>query len=155
MVVDGSTEFVGNDSRLATQAVQKALGQQKVPVRISNISLESPKVLRVHVDAGALPEASKAPKADVYLVVALNHAESQVLRGENSGRRLTHVGVVQSLTKIGSIEAGKGFAQDVRVKVDSKSDPNNLDMTNMRVIAFVQQAGQRQVLGAAQEKIGK
>ncbi len=155
MVVDGSTEFVGNDSRLATQAVQKALGQQKVPVRISNISLESPKVLRVHVDAGALPEASKAPKADVYLVVALNHAESQVLRGENSGRKLTHVGVVQSLTKIGSLEAGKGFAQDVRVKVDSKSDPNNLDMTNMRVIAFVQQAGQRQVLGAAQEKIGK
>ena len=155
MVVDGSTEFVGNDSRLATQAVQKALGQQKVPVRISNISLESPKVLRVHVDAGALPEASKAPKADVYLVVALNHAESQVLRGENSGRKLTHVGVVQSLTKIGSLEPGKGFAEDVRAKVDSKSDPTNLDITNMRVIAFVQQAGQRQILGAAQEKMGK
>ena len=155
MVVDGTTEFVGNNSRLATQAVQKALVQQKVPVRLSNISLESSKVLRAHVETGALPEASKATKADVYLVIALNHAESQVLRGENSGRKLTHVGVVQSLTKIGSLEPGKGFAQDVQVRVDSKSDPTNLDMTNLRVIAFVQQAGQRQVLGAAQEKMGR
>jgi hypothetical protein len=155
MVVDGTTEFVGNDSRQATLAVQKALALPKLPVRISNISLESPKVLRVHVEAGALPEASKAPKADVYVVVALNHAESQVLRGENGGRRLTHVGVVQSLTKIGSLAPGKGFAQDAQVKVDSKTDLTNLDMTNLRVIAFVQQAGQRQVLGAAQEKIGK
>jgi len=155
MVVDGTTEFVGNNSRLATQAVQKALVQQKVPVRLSNISLESSKLLRAHVEAGALPEASKAIKADVYLVIALNHAESQVLRGENSGRKLTHVGVVQSLTKIGSLEPGKGFAKNVQVKVDSKSDPTNLDMTNLRVIAFVQQAGQRQVLGAAQEKMGR
>jgi hypothetical protein len=78
--------------------------------------------------------------------MALNHAESQVLRGENSGRRLTHVGVVQSLTKVGSIEAGKTFSQDVRIKLDSRTDPANL-----RVIAFIQQSGQRQVLGVAQQ----
>jgi hypothetical protein len=148
MVVDGTTEFVGNDSRLATQAVQKALGQQKVPVRVSGITFDTPNVLRAHVEADALPEPSKVPKADLYLVVALNHVESQVLRGENSGRHLTHVGVVQSLTKIGSLGIGKNFAQDVRVKLDSKSD-----LTNLRVIVFVQQSGQRQVLGAALEKV--
>ena len=104
--------------------------------------------LRAHVEADALPETFKARKAEVYLVVALNHAESQVLRGENSGHRLTHVGVVQSLTKIGSLEPGKNFSQDARVKLDSKTD-----LTNLRVIAFVQQAGQRQVLGAALEKV--
>jgi hypothetical protein len=150
MVVDGTTEFVGNDSRLATQAVQKALLQQKVPVRVSDVSVDTPNLLRAHVEAGALPETLKAPKADVYLVVALNHAESQVLRGENGGRRLTHVGVVQSLTKIGSLGIGKNFAQEVRVKLDSRTD-----LTNLRVIAFVQQTGQRGVLGAAMEKIGK
>jgi hypothetical protein len=148
MVIDGTTEFVGNDSRLASQAAQKALALQKVSVRISGISLDSPNTLRAHVEADALPETSKARKAEVYFVVALNHAESQVLRGENGGRRLTHAGVVQSLTKVGSLEVGKNFSQDVRVKLDSRTD-----LTNLRVIAFVQQAGQRQVLGAALEKV--
>ena len=148
MVVDGTTEFVGNDSRLASQAVQKSLAVPKIPVRISGISLDATKTLRAHVEADAVSETTKARKADVYLVVALNHAESQVLRGENSGHRLTHVGVVQSLTKIGSLEPGKNFSQDARVKLDSRTD-----LTNLRVIAFVQQAGQRQVLGAALERV--
>ena len=95
-------------------------------------------------------KTAKVRKADVFLVVALNHAESQVLRGENSGHRLSHVGVVQSLTKIGSIETGTSFSQDVHVKLDSKTNPGNL-----RVIAFIQQSGQRQVLGAAQQRAQK
>ena len=116
-------------------------------VRISGISLDAAKTLQAHVDTDALPESLKVHKADVYLVVALNHAESQVLRGENSGRRLTHVGVVQSLTKIGSIESGKTFSQDVHMRLDSRTDPANL-----RIIAFIQQPGQKQVLGVVQQQ---
>jgi hypothetical protein len=147
MVVDGAAEFVGSDSRLASQAVQKALAGPKVAVKISGVSLDASKTLQAHIDTGALPEKSRVRKADVYLVAALNHAESQVLRGENGGHRLSHVGVVQSLTKVGSIEAGKSFSQDVHIKLDSRSDPANL-----RVIVFIQQSGQRQVLGAAQQR---
>jgi hypothetical protein len=95
-----------------------------------------------------LPESMKTGKADVYLAVALNHAESQVLHGENSGRRLTHVGVVKSLTKIGSLESGKAFSSEVRVKLEAKAE-----VANLRVIAFVQQSAQREVLGAAMEKM--
>jgi hypothetical protein len=148
MVVDGTTEFVGNDSRRASQAVQKALAAQKIAVRISGLSLNTPGTLGAHVEAGALPENSKVGEADIFLAVALNHAESQVLRGENGGRRLTHVGVVQSLTKVGSVEAGHAFSQDVRVKLDPRTDPGNL-----RIIAFIQEAGQRNVLGAAAEEL--
>ncbi len=146
MVVDGNTEFVGNDSRQASQAVVKALALPKIAIHISGISLDASKALQAHIETDALPQALKVRKADVYLVLALKHAESQVLRGENSGRRLTHVDVVQSLTKIGSIEAGKTFSQDVHVKLDPKTD-----LSNLRVIAFVQQPGQRRVLGAAQQ----
>src|SRR5713226_5879864 len=147
MVVDGTTEFVGGDSRLASQAVEKALALPKVAIRISSISLDASKTLQAHIDTDALPETSKIRKADIYLVTALNHAESQVLRGENGGRRLTHVGVVQTLTKVGSLEVGKSFSQDVHVKLDSRTDPANL-----RVIAFIQQTGQKQVLGVAQQR---
>jgi hypothetical protein len=150
MVVDGTSEFVGNDLRLANEAVQKSLTAPKIPVRISGVSLETPHTLKAHVEADAFSGDAKVRKADVYLVVALNHAESQVLRGENGGHRLSHVSVVRSLTKIGSLEEGKNFAQDVKVKLDSKTD-----LTNLRVIAFVQQTGQRQVLGAALQRVEK
>jgi hypothetical protein len=60
------------------------------------------------------------------------------------------VGVVQSLTKVGSLESGKNFSQDVSVTLDSRTD-----LANLRVIAFVQQAGQRQVLGAALQRVEK
>lgn len=144
MVVDGSTEFVGSDSHRANQAAEKARGAQKVPVRISAIAWDGAHALRAHIEAG------QASHADVYVVVALNQAASQVSAGENSGRRLTHVAVVQSLTKVGSLEKGKDFAQDVRLTVDPKTDPANL-----RVIAFVQEPGPGKVLGAALEHVQK
>jgi hypothetical protein len=150
MVVDGAVEFVGSDSRLVSQAIQKSLPAPKIAIRISGLSLDASKNLAAHVDVDTLPETAKMRKADVYLAVALNHAESEVLRGENGGRRLTHVGVVQSLTRIGSIEAGKTFSQDVHMKLDSRTDPANL-----RVIAFIQQPGQKQVMGAVQQSAQK
>lgn len=150
MVVDGATEFVGSDARQASQAVQKALAGPKVGIRISGVSLDASKTLQAHIETDTLSENSKVRKADVYLVAALSHAESQVLKGENGGRRLTHVGVVQSLTKVGSMQAGKSFSQDVHLKLDSRTDPANL-----RVIAFIQQPGQRQVLGAVQQSAQK
>jgi len=148
MVVDGSAEFVGNDSGRAKQECRQASAGQKVPVRISGIVLDGG-ALRAHIETDALPPA--APRnAEVYAVVALNHAESQVSAGENSGRRLTHVAVVQSLTKLGALDKNKGFTQDVNLKLDPRVDPNNL-----RVIAFVQESGPGKVLGAALERVQK
>jgi hypothetical protein len=78
------------------------------------------------------------------VVLALNLAESQVDSGENSGRRLSHVGVVRSLTRIGSLEKGKSFGQDVSVRI-----PPGTDRGNLRLIAFVQEPGPGRVVGAA------
>ena len=119
MVVDGSAEFVGNDSGRAKKECQQASAGQKLPVRITGIGFDGG-ALRAHIEADALPES--APKnADVYAVIALNHAESQVSAGENSGRRLTHVGVVKALTKLGALDKSKGFAQDVHSQTRSQS----------------------------------
>lgn len=145
MVVDGSKEFVGNDSRQANQACATARARQKISVKVSAVSLDGNNV-HAHVETGPLSSG----KGDVIVVVALNHAESQVAAGENSGHRLTHVAVVQNFTKVGSIDAGKSFAQDVQVKLDSR-----VDLSNLRLIAFVQEPGPGRVLGAALEKIQK
>jgi len=111
MVVDGTSEFVGNNTHLAEQAIQKAANSQKVSVRISSISSATPGKLHASVEADALPVG---PNADVYFVVALNHAESQVERGENKGHHLAYVAVVQSLAKIGSVDRNHNLLRDRR-----------------------------------------
>jgi hypothetical protein len=73
--------------------------------------------------------------------------ESQVLHGENGGRRLTHVAVVQQLTKIGRLERGKSFGEDVPLKLKPGTNPNNV-----RIVAFVQEPGPGRLLGAASRK---
>jgi hypothetical protein len=150
MVVDGTTEFLGSNGPSAKQAIEKARDLEKTTVRISGVSRENPGTLQAHVETDPLPESSRARKADVYLVLALNHAESQVAGGENKGRRISHVAVVQSLTKVGTVEKSKNFAQDVRVKIDPR-----VDHPNLRLIAFVQEPGQGKVLGAALQRVEK
>jgi hypothetical protein len=147
LVVNGEAEASGNDWGQAKKACEKALSEQKIPVRISAITLDGGS-LHAHVETDALPDSIH--KADLYVVLALDHAESQVKAGENSGRKLSHVSVVQSLNKVGSLEKGKAFAKDVQLKLNSKSDPSNL-----RVIAFVQEPGPGKVLGAALERVQK
>jgi hypothetical protein len=147
MVVDGSEEFVGNSSQEAEKFFEKAAARMKIPVRISGASLEG-NVVKAHLETDPLPAQSK--KADLVFVVALNHAESQVAGGENSGRRLTHVAVVGALVKATSLSKGQSYSQDVSAKIESGANPSQL-----RVIAFLQESGQGRILGAAVAQLSK
>jgi len=147
MVVDGKDEFVGNSSTDARKFIDLAAASEKIPVRISGATLEH-NVLRAHVETGSLPGAKN--RADVFVVVALNHAESDVARGENAGRRLTHVAVVRNLVKVGSVESGKVFSQEVSINL-----PPGTDKANLRLVAFLQEPGPGRVLGVALVKLGE
>ena len=140
MVVDGQAQFNGSDANAAVHAVEQARNRPKLPVRISGFALDGPKIARLHIDAGALPTSLGVHTADIFVAVALNSAESQVLHGENQGRDLKHVAVAILVAKVGSVgevngfgaERG-GFNRDVAVKL-----PDAVDAGNLRVIAFVQ-----------------
>ena len=149
MIVDGTREFVGSDRKEAQKAIDKSRSDEKLPVTLSGATLRDG-LLHARIEVGLLPESLHARSADVYVAVALNHAESQVLRGENEGRRLQHVAVVQSVTKIGSVNKSKNFALETAVKVDGKDDPANL-----RVMVFAQDPVSGRVLGAMLQQIGK
>jgi hypothetical protein len=150
MVVDGSAECVGGNAALLNGAIAKARLAPKISVRITNAAVDPSGVLQAHVEIEALPESFKPGKAGVYLALALEHADSQVGRGENQGRHLEHVAVVLNLKGVGKIEAGKPFSQDVQIKADSRGD-----LSHLRLIAFVQEAGPGRVLGAAMQRVGK
>ena len=131
----------GLDPRRASQILEKAANATPaVSVRINSVT-SAGRVLRARIESDG---NSEAREADVYVAIALNHAESHVSAGENSGRRLTHVAVVEYLKKIGKIEPGKTFAEDFQTKLKAATDPGNL-----RIVAFVQEPGPGKVLGAA------
>jgi hypothetical protein len=144
MVVDGATQLNGGDVGAVGRAIETARSHVKIPVRISSVSLADPKTIHVHLAVEALPADFKLKKADIFVAVALDHAESHVGAGENKGRDLRHVAVAESITKVGTVEKGKNFDRDVVVKV--KAPP---DMGNLRLIAFVQGSYTGDVVGAA------
>jgi len=142
IIVDGASEIRINNPQQMEKVFQQAMAAPKVEVRISAVSVDSGNqgLLRTHVEAEA---TSDKHSADVYLAVALDHVESQVLHGENGGKRLTHVAVVQQLARIGKLQKGKTFADDVQLKLKPGTDPKNL-----RIVAFVQATGPGKLLGA-------
>jgi len=117
----------------------------QVPVTIGAITLQAGSVLHTHIDADG---SAAKHNADVYAALALDHAQSQVLRGENGGRHLTHAAVLLELTKIGKLEKGKAFSQDFQIQLKPGVDPKNL-----RLVLFVQEFGQGAVLGTALREV--
>jgi hypothetical protein len=144
MVVDGAAQLNGSSAPDVGKALETARAHTKIPIQISAVTVVNPKELRVHLAVDALPADFKARKADILIAVALNHAESHVLAGENKGRDIQHVAVAESINKVGTVEKGKSFDRDVSVKVKSTADAANL-----RLIAFVQAPDSGEVVGAS------
>lgn len=138
MVVDGAFEFVGNDGNRAAQVFEKAVTAPAIPIRISSVAV-SDGTLHAHIEADPAPE-----KAEVWIALAIDHAESQVLKGENGGHHLEHVAVVKKLSEIGKLDKQHGFSKDITLK--SITQPS-------RIVAFLQQPGQGKVVGAAMAQV--
>jgi len=148
MVVDGVEQFTGSDRDAAGKAFTKAVSAQKIAVHLSAISVEAANLLRAHLEAAPLPSSQGKSGAEIYVAVALNHAESHVARGENSGRTLTHTAVVESMTRVGVARPGQGFSQDIQLKLKAGLDPDNL-----RLVAFIQEPHQGRILGATAQPV--
>jgi hypothetical protein len=143
MVVDGYIELKGSSADIE-QTFAKELKVAKIPVRITSAKIDAPSQLRVKIEAD-VPEKHGGA---VWIAVALDHAASQVSAGENSGKQLQHVAVVEELRKVGKLDKGKPFAQDIAVKLKPDTDPKNL-----RIIAFIQESNEGKVLGATGVKV--
>jgi hypothetical protein len=146
MIVDGTQEIQIDKPQQVEEVLEKARLAAKVPMRISGVAVDagSPALLKARIEADANFEKKNA---DIYVALALDHVESQVLRGENGGRHLVHVAVVRKLTKVGKIARGKPFSTDLQIKLSPDEETKNL-----RLIAFAQEPGPGVILGAAEWK---
>ena len=143
IIVDGTREMGLTDLQAIEQIFREAVSTPKVPLRISTVTFDHSKsdLLRAHLEAD---QDNDNTTADLYLAIALDHTESQVLHGENGGRHLKHVAVVQQITKVGRLQKGKNLVEGVALKIKPGLAPNNL-----RVVAFVQKPGPGKLLGVA------
>ena len=136
MVVNGVAEFVGNDSREANRKIAAAGAQTAtVPVRLFVVS---PGIARVAIDKA--PDGMTGGVADVMVAVASNETSTQVLSGENGGRKLHHVAVVRTMKVMGEIRDGRFFSAEIDLGKNSR---------DLRIVAWIQERGQGRVLGAA------
>jgi len=149
IIVDGTKELKISDAHDVETVFQQAAAAAKIPVHITEVAVnkDAPNTLRAHVDADA---SADEHNADLFLAIALDHVDSQVLRGENGGRHLTHVAVVQQIAKIGKLSRGKSLAQDVQLKLKP-----GMSLDQIRVVAFAQEPGPGKLLGAAMWKSGQ
>jgi len=143
MVVDGGAEFVGSDERRAQQVIREAAKREKVAVRISRVRTEGD-ALYFHVDADAI---ESKPAADLFAILADNQDSSNVKRGENGGRNLTHVAVARVFGRPQSLKRGSAYASEL------KFDLHGWDTKTLRLVVFIQERGQGRVLGATMKNL--
>jgi hypothetical protein len=136
LVVDGTTGFVGSDESDARRAIRDAVKAPKTPLRVDVQRGDGKARVTIHSD--------RAVEGTLYLALAHDAMKSQVTRGENSGRALTHVAVVYSLEKVGKLDRREGtFDREITIS------PRAGETT--RIVAFVakQEMGHVVALGQA------
>ncbi len=130
MIVGGRTEFVGSDERDARRAIEAAAKQARAFVRVFPADASTARVSVTGVAAGA----------DVTLAVIEDGLVSDVTRGENAGKRLTHTAVARDLVEAGAVDAAGRF----HASVPFRSGPGV-----RRIFAFVQDRATGRILGVS------
>lgn len=141
-VIDGTKEIRLSEPKEIEAIFRAAAASPKVPVGVTSIKIEpgSPAHLSGEID---IDGSAQQHKADVCLVLALDRIETKVLRGENRGKTLAHVAVVEYLSTVGKLKPGQKFSQSFRVPLE-----HELAANDARLIVFVQEAGNGKVIGA-------
>jgi hypothetical protein len=151
LVVDGHSQFVGNNAREAEFEIEKAARAVKTDVKITSGSQDAKGSQRFTVSVGKLAQNTAGDVAEVWLAVTENGLHSSVSLGENAGHVLHHVATLRSLHKIGVADASGvavSFTGDPMVKLNS-----HWNLENLHVTVFVQEKKSREILGAASTRI--
>ncbi len=103
LVVNGEVQVVGSDRR----EVEAAIASQRRHATPAIHLLQARRSDRgIEIAFTVAPEAANGD--DLYAVVADDLDRSEVLRGENGGRTLSHVAVARSLTRLRRKEVDAG-----------------------------------------------
>ena len=104
-VVDGEAGVVGSDEGALRRAIEASAKRAHIAVTVARGGLDTLDVRVAAVGAGG------ATEVDAVLAITEDDLFVDVLRGENSGRRLEHSAVVRELRSLGAVApTGATFA---------------------------------------------
>lgn len=149
MVVDGQSQFVGDNTRDALNAVREDAKQRKTQVSITSEGLGKKDAERLEVRVGNAASRAQEP-ADIWLAITEEGLQTAVKAGENAGKDLQHAAVVRSFHKIGSLSTKDSSPFDVHQEVKFKP---NWKRENLRIVVFVQERKSLHILGAAEARV--
>lgn len=139
MIVDGTDQFVGNDSAHALRAITQAACAPKLALNRSSLTFDGN---QLSGEVSLTPSTKITASTDLYAAVTESMASTQVQRGENGGRTLQHVSIVRTLQRIGS--SSDAAAKPLKFSATVPKDANH---TNLRVVIFLQRPDQGAILG--------
>jgi len=115
IIIDGRAEMQGTDrARVATEIVKS-----KSLAELGDKAAPSPILCAEGKDGQyviSLPERPGAPKVQLWLVRYDRRHEVEIVKGENSGRKLVYTNVVREMRPIGE---WKGQAMQVTLPADA------------------------------------
>ena len=143
MVVNGQAEFNGADAPRALKEIRRAAAAPH-----STVSLLAKDSSNVALSVSHFPSGTK--NVEILLAITEDSLESDVRKGENAGRRLTHTGVVRSMVSVARFDARKSpdFSADLPLRL-----ANDWARGNLHAIVLVTDRGTRRIIGAAKLKL--
>jgi hypothetical protein len=139
MVLNGRRQFVGSDTSALEKALNDDAHQKHLELHIVSSAIDHDGIsLKFSVNG------TTSQPVDVIAVITDDADESNVLRGENSGRSLRHVSVARTLVRIASVN-GDG-EQSVHLPLSA-----NLHLgggPGHHVVVFAQERNQGSIVGA-------
>ncbi len=140
MIVDGEKEFIGSHFDTAIKEIAEASKNTKAKVELE----QNDKSLKVKISDLPAHEESY-----IWLAIAEDNLESNVRRGENSGRVLKHVSVVRELSLLGNLSPDdKSFEKEI--PLNFKADWNK---KKLKLIAFIQAENSKKIYALSRKSV--
>lgn len=144
MVIDGRKEFVGSRYSQAVMQIGEETANRKGEIKITLKKELLIPSLKINIS-----ELDTKEDSDVWLVISEDDLETDVKRGENSGKKLSHSSVVRDLQQIGYVAAGENaFETEKSVKLDKEWKEKNLNF-----IVFAQNKNSRYIVAIGKVKL--
>jgi hypothetical protein len=139
MVINGQEQIVGSNSAGLLRAIRKEDQMSQMDVHIASASLDGNILTLDFSVSGTIPGKG----ADIYAILADDKTSSNVLRGENSGRTLSHVSVARTITRVANLQE----ATELTIRLPLAGYIQQSSHLGRHLILFAQAPGFGQVLG--------